>query len=130
MNTLRNQVTLVGNLGTDVTLKDISDNRKVANLSLATNRYYKKANGEKVKETQWHNIVIWGNLAEVAQKITSKGDQVMVQGRLTYRQYQDANGENKRVTEILVSEYMKLTPTKGDGSANNASRTELNGVPF
>lgn len=130
MNTLRNQVTLVGNLGTDVTVKDISDNRKVANLSLATNRYYKKANGEKVQETQWHNIVIWGNLAEVAQKISSKGDQVMVQGRLTYRQYQDANGENKRITEILVNEYMKLTPAKGDGTVNNAPRTELNGVPF
>jgi len=109
MNTLRNQVTLIGNLGTDVQVKEISESKKVANIPLATNLYYKNSKGEKVQETQWHNLVIWGKLADIAQTISRKGDQVMIQGRLTYRQYDDAQGQKQNVTEILVSDYMKLT---------------------
>jgi len=109
MNTLRNQVTLIGNLGSDVQVKEISDTKKVANISLATNLYYKNNNGEKIQETQWHNLVIWGKLADIAQQISKKGDQVMIQGRLTYRQYEDAQGQKQKVTEILVNDFMKLT---------------------
>ncbi len=109
MNTLRNQVTLIGNLGTDVQVKEISETRKVANISLATNLYYKNSKGEKIKDTQWHNLVLWGQLAEIAKKISTKGDQVMIQGRLTYRQYEDSQGQKQRVTEILVSDFMKLS---------------------
>jgi len=109
MNTLRNQVTLIGNLGSDVQVKEISDTKKVANISLATNLYYKNNSGEKIQETQWHNLVIWGKLADIAQQISKKGDQVMIQGRLTYRQYEDAEGQKQKVTEILVNDFMKLT---------------------
>ena len=109
MKTLSNQVTLIGNLGKDVDVKTFSESKKVANIPLATNYYYKNAKGEKVKETQWHNLVLWGNLADIAKQISHKGDQVMVQGRLTYRQYEDAQGQKQKVTEILVSEFMKLS---------------------
>jgi len=109
MNALRNQVTLMGNLGNDFELKSFSEDKKVAKAALATNSYYKNRNGEKVQETQWHNIVAWGKLAENMSTISKKGDQIMIHGRLTYRSYEDSDGKKHYITEIIVSEFMKIT---------------------
>jgi len=109
MNTLQNQVTLIGNLGVDVELKTITNDRKVANTRMATNLFYKNREGEKVQETQWHNIVAWGKLAENMEKILTKGDQIMVQGKLNYRNYEDSDGQKHYVTEVVIGEFLKVS---------------------
>lgn len=111
MNTLRNQVTLIGNLGNEFELKTFGMDKKLAKASLATNEYYKNREGEKVQETQWHNLVVWGKLAERISSMSAKGDQIMVQGKLIYRNYEDGDGKKQYVTEIVVSEFVKLTKT-------------------
>ncbi len=109
MNALRNQVTLIGNLGSDVEVKTFASERSVSKVSLATNQYYKTRDGEERKETHWHNIVAWGKLGENMAKVLKKGEQVMVQGKLTYRSYEDSTGKKHYITEIIVSDFMKLT---------------------
>lgn len=108
MSTLKNSVRLVGNLGMDPEVKVFSDNKRLAKLSLATNESYKNDKGEKVTETQWHNIIIWGAQAKFAEDILKKGDEVAVDGKLSSRSYVDKDGNKKYVTEIVVSEFLKL----------------------
>jgi len=109
MNTLRNQVTLIGNLGSDIEVRTFASERSVSKVSLATNQYYKTKAGEERKETQWHNLVAWGKLGENMAKILKKGEQVMVQGKLTYRSYEDSTGKKHYITEIILNDFMKLT---------------------
>lgn len=109
MNTLQNQVTLIGNLGIDVELRTVANDRKFAKFSLATNQYYKNKDGEVVKETHWHNIVAWGKLAENLEKVLNKGDQVMVQGKLNYRNYEDSEGQKHYITEVVIGEFLKIS---------------------
>ena len=111
MNTLRNQVTLIGNLGNEFELKTFGADKKLAKASLATNEYYKNKDGEKVQETQWHNLIVWGKLAERMSSMSTKGDHIMVQGKLIYRNYEDGDGKKQYITEIVVSEFVKLTKT-------------------
>lgn len=108
MNALRNQVTLIGNLGSDIELKTFSGDKKLGKVSIATNQYYKNREGELVQETQWHNVIAWGKLAENMSKALKKGDQVMVQGKLTYRNYEDGDGRKHYVTEIVINDFTKM----------------------
>jgi len=108
MNALRNKVQLIGNLGQDPDVKSIESGRKVANLSIATNETYKNAKGEKVTETQWHNVVAWGKTAEIIEKYLKKGSEVAVEGRLVNRNYLDKQGVKKYITEVLVNEILLL----------------------
>lgn len=112
MNTIKNQVQLIGNLGKDLELKSFNNGVSMVRGPLATNDYYKDAKGERIQQTQWHNIVAWGKLAENMQKILNKGDEVAVQGKLVHRSYEDTNGETKYVSEVVVSEFTKLTREK------------------
>ena len=112
MNALKYQVTLVGHLGKDVDFRTVGDNRSLAQLTLATNEYYKNNKGELIKDTQWHNIKSWGKTADLMNQILKKGDEVMVQGKLTYRSYEDGDGKKQYVTEVVISEFMKLTRNK------------------
>jgi len=109
MNTLKNSVQLIGNLGKDVELKTFDNGSKLAKLNIATNEYYKNNKGEKVEETQWHNAVAWGNLAENMSKILDKGNEVAIKGKLTHRSYEDKEGITRYVSEILISEFLKIT---------------------
>lgn len=109
MNTLRNHVQLIGNVGKDIELKTISNGNYVARFPLATNEYYKNTKGEKVQETQWHNIVIWGKQAELAAKLLQKGNEVCLQGKLVHRNYDDSDGNKRYVSEIKVNEFLKMT---------------------
>jgi len=109
MNALRNQVTLIGNLGGDIEVRTFASEKSVSKVSLATNQYYKTRAGEERKETHWHNIVAWGKLGENMAKVLKKGEQVMVQGKLTYRSYEDSTGKKHYVTEIIVNDFMKLS---------------------
>lgn len=92
----------------DPEIRTFDNNRKLARLSLATNEWHKNEKGEKVTETQWHNIVIWGAQAKFAEDILKKGDEVAVDGKLSSRSYVDKDGNKKYVTEVVVSEFLKL----------------------
>jgi len=109
MSSLRNSVQLIGHLGKDPEVKQLESGRFVAKVSIATNDIYKNAKGEKVIETQWHNLVTWGKNAENMQKICRKGDEVAIQGKLTHRSYEDKEGATKYITEIVVNEFVKLS---------------------
>ena len=114
MNTLKNKVQLIGNLGADPEVKTLDSGKIVAKMSLATSDTYKKSSGEKVSETQWHNLVAWGKTAEIAGKYLKKGNRVAIEGRLANRTYEDKNGVKRYVTEVIVNDLLMLgvkTPT-------------------
>jgi len=111
MNGLRNRVQLIGNLGKDPEVKNLTSGKMKASFSLATSESYKNANGEKVDDTQWHNIVAWGKTAEVAENYLQKGSKIAVEGRLIHRSYEAKDGGGKRyITEIIASSLMMLDP--------------------
>ena len=115
MNTLRNRVQLIGNLGQDPETKTLESGKKVTKFTLATNDDYKNGEGQKVNETTWHNIVAWNGLADIAGKYLKKGQQVAVEGRIVYRNYEDKKGITKYVTEIVLNEMMMLRSPKDQG---------------
>lgn len=108
MNALKNNVQLIGHLGRDIEVKDLESGNKVAKVSMATNDYYTNAKGDKVEETQWHNLVAWGKTADWMQQLLSKGSELLVQGKLVHRNYEDKNGEKKYTTEVVVRDFIKL----------------------
>jgi single-strand DNA-binding protein len=112
MNALRNKVQLIGKLGMDPEIKALDGNKKLAKFSIATNESYKNAKGEKVTETQWHNLIAWGKTAEIAEKFLKKGSEVAVEGKLIHRNYLDKEGVKRYVTEIEISEFLMLGANK------------------
>jgi single-strand DNA-binding protein len=109
MNTLRNSVQLVGHLGKDPEISNLAQGKKLARVSLAYNEFYTSGNGEKVSNTHWFNLVAWESTAAYMEKHLAKGNQVMVKGRLSSRTYEDKNGGTRSITEIIVSEVLKIT---------------------
>ncbi len=107
MKSVRNSVQLIGRLGKDVEVKDF-DKSKKASFTMATTDSYKNAKGEKVEDTQWHNIVIWGQLADVAGKYLKKGSEVCVEGKLVHRNYETDKGEKRYITEINVNDLLLM----------------------
>jgi single-strand DNA-binding protein len=108
MSAIRNQVQLIGNLGQKPEIKTFGEDKKLAKFSIATSDYYIDNKGEKKEETQWHNIVIWGKQADIVEKYLDKGMQVAVSGKITYRQYDDKDGNRKYITEIVASDFLML----------------------
>ncbi len=108
MNNLRNKVQLIGNLGADPEIKLFDSGKKNARLSLATKDSYNNAKGDKVEQTHWHNLILWGKTAEIAEKYLHKGSELAIEGKITYRSYDDKNGEKKYITEIVVSDIVML----------------------
>lgn len=106
MNTLKNSVRLIGNLGQNPEVKTFDGNKKVAKFSIATSESYKNAKGERVTDTQWHSIVAWGYQAGVAEKFLKKGCEVALEGKLTTRSYTDKNGVRRYVTEVQANEIL------------------------
>src|SRR5690606_23796607 len=96
-----NKVSLVGNLGRDPEVRRLENGRAVATFSLATSETYKNKNGEKVTNTEWHNIVLWTPLAEIAERFLRKGNQVYIEGKVTYRSYDDKDGNKRYITEVV-----------------------------
>lgn len=109
MNAMKNKVQLIGNLGQDPDVKKIGDDKKVAHLSVATNENYRNAKGEKVTDTQWHNVVAWGKLADIAEKFLLKGTEVVIEGKLINRNYTDKQGVKRYITEVQANELLILT---------------------
>lgn len=108
MNSIKNKVTLIGNLGNAPEIKSLDNNKKVARISLATNEVYKNQKGEKILETTWHNVVLWGSLAEIAEKLLKKGSEIAIDGKLVNRNYIGKDGSKKYITEIQAHELMIL----------------------
>lgn len=116
MNNLRNSVRLIGWLGITPQLRGFDNGKKMARFSLATSETYRGKNGEKTKETQWHNIVAWGNLADIAAKYLKKGGEIAIEGKLVNRTYNDDQGNVRYHTEVVVKNLLMLK----QGSAQEA----------
>lgn len=108
MNTLKNRVQLIGNLGNDPEIITLDNGRKLAKISLATNESYKNDSGERVINTYWHNLVAWGKTAEIVEKYLEKGKEIAIEGKLTNRSYETKEGEKRYVTEVVVNEILML----------------------
>lgn len=123
-----NKIILIGNLCHDPSVKAFESGTKVATFSLATNeRGYKLANGTEVPErTEFHNIVIWGKMAEVAEKYLKKGNQLYVEGKSRTRSYEDKNGGAKRyVNEVFVDNMQMLTPKNSNSNQTTSPQTDV-----
>ena len=108
MNTLRNKVQLIGNLGNDPEIINLESGKTLAKFSIATNDSYKNASGEKVTDTQWHNVVAWGKTAEIIEKYVTKGKEIAIEGKLTSRSYETKEGEKRYITEVVCNELLML----------------------
>jgi single-strand DNA-binding protein len=108
MYALKNKVQLIGNLGNAPEVKTLDGGKKMARFSVATNESYRNAKGEKITETQWHSLVAWGKVAEIVEKYLVKGKEVMIEGKLINRSYNDKDGNKKYITEVQVSEILML----------------------
>ena len=105
---LRNQVQLIGNLGLDPEVKHLESGKTLAKISLATNESYTDSKGEKVQNTQWHNIVAWGKTATIVEKYLKKGNEIAIKGKLTHRSYDDKDGNKRYMTEVVANEILML----------------------
>ena len=108
MYALKNKVQLIGNLGNAPEVKTMESGKKLATFNVATSESYRNAKGEKITETQWHRVVAWGKVAEIAEKYLDKGKEVALEGKLVNRSYNDKEGNKKYITEIQVSELLLL----------------------
>ena len=108
MSNIRNSVRLIGNLGQNPEVKNLNNNNKLAKFSIATSETYNNDKGEKVTETNWHNIVAWGKLAGIVEQYLQKGKEVAVEGKLTTKSYLDKEGNKKYATEVVANEILLL----------------------
>ncbi len=106
MNALRNSVKLIGRLGQDPEVKLLDTGNKVATFSLATSDSYTATDGSKKEQIQWHNIVVWGNLAVICEKYLKKGKEIAIDGQLTYHNWEDKNGTKHFRSEIIAKEML------------------------
>ena len=108
MNAMKNKVQLIGHVGQDPEVKDLEGGKKVANLTLATNDYYINDKGEKVENTEWHKVAAWGKIAEIIEKYVVNGKEIVVEGKLTHRSYEDKDGTKRYVTEVVANDILLL----------------------
>ncbi|MEQ8808316.1 MAG: single-stranded DNA-binding protein [Imperialibacter sp.] len=139
-----NKVILLGNLGKDPEIRHLESGRAVTNFTLATSEVYKNKEGNKVTNTEWHNVVLWTPLAEVAEKYLKKGNQVYIEGKITTRSYDDKDGNKRYITEVVGREMTLVggRPDGGGGSSEQqnsgssqpapvaAEPTDLDDLPF
>lgn len=123
-----NKVILVGNVGKDPETRHLESGVPKTTFSLATTETYTNKNGEKVSNTEWHNIVMWRGLAEIAQKYVRKGMQLYIEGKIQSRSYDDKDGVKKYITEILAENMQMLGRRTEEGQSSGAPATEKNSV--
>lgn len=132
-----NKVILVGNLGKDPEVRHLDNGRAVANFSLATSETYKNKQGERVTNTEWHNVVLWTPLAEIAERFLKKGGQVYIEGKLTTRSWDDQDGNKRYTTEVVGRELTLLggrpegggAPAPQSNAANPAVESPVSSIP-
>lgn len=118
MSTLRNKVNLIGRLGAKPEIQTLTGGYIVTRFPVATKEYFKDKTGEWKENTQWHNVVVWGKLAERLVKIAGKGVEIALEGKLINKQYESKTGEKKYTTEIEMNDFMLLTSKAADQSEN------------
>jgi len=123
MNALRNKVQLIGHLGSKIELKTLESGKIVGNVNIATNETYKNQKGEKITETTWHRLVIWGKNAELIEKYTDKGSEIAIEGKISNRDYSDKDGVKRYISEIVVNEFLLM------GSSERKEKMEAD-LPF
>ena len=126
-----NRVILIGNLGKDPEVRTIETGVKVATFSLATSESYKNKNGERIEQTEWHNIVAWRGLAEIVEKFLKKGNTVYIEGKLKTRSYEDKDKIKRYTTEIFVDNLKMLGGKRDENnnvSTNNVATTAQSGI--
>lgn len=105
---MRNKVQLIGHVGQEPEIKILEGEKRLANITLATNEHYINQKGEKVEQTEWHRITAWGKTAEIIEKYVTKGKEIAIEGKLVHRSYEDKNGEKKYITEVVANEILLL----------------------
>ena len=105
---MKNKVQLIGLVGQDPEIKILDGGKKVANISIATNEVYYRENGDKVEKTEWHRVSAWGKLADIIQNHVTKGKEIAIEGKITYRSYDDKEGNKVNLTEIVAYELLLL----------------------
>ena len=128
-----NKVILVGNLGKDPEVRHLDSGIAVANFSLATTENYKNKEGERVSQTEWHNIVLWRGLAEVAEKYLKKGANVYIEGKIKTRKWEDKEGTTRYSTEILGDNMTMLggkSPSENKTEQTSKSEDPKDDLPF
>ena len=109
MNSLKNKVNLIGNLGFNPEIKMLDGGKKLAKVTIATNESYRNAKGERITDTQWHNLVAFGKTAEIMERFTKVGSKIALEGKLVSRSYTDKQGQKKYITEVQVNEILVLS---------------------
>ncbi len=117
-----NKVILVGNLGKDPEIRHLENGRAVVNFPIATSETYKTRDGERVTKTEWHNVVVWRQLAELAEQYLKKGSKVYIEGQLETRKWQDQSGQDRYSTEVVLRPFTS-TLTMLDGRSEEQSGT-------
>jgi single-strand DNA-binding protein len=113
-----NKVILVGHVGKDPEIRHLESGVAVASFSLATSETYTAKNGEKVSTTEWHNIVMWRGLAEIAEKYVTKGKQLFIEGKIRTKSWEDKDGNKRYMTEIVADSMQMLGSKDSHGQAN------------
>jgi single-strand DNA-binding protein len=108
MTTLRNSVQLIGRLGIEPEIKTLSNGRKMTRFTLATNNYYNNEKGERVEQTDWHNIRAFGKVVEIIEKYVKKGQEIAIEGRLTTNNWEDKEGNKRQTVEVHMNELVLL----------------------
>ncbi len=111
-----NKVMLIGNVGKDPEVRHLESGAVTASFTIATTEKYKDRNGEQKEQTEWHNIVCWRNLAEIAEKYVKKGSQLFIEGKIRSRSYTDRDGNTRYITEV-VADTFQLLGRKTDGQS-------------
>jgi len=119
-----NRVILIGNLGKDPEIRNLESGAKVANFPLATTESFKNRNGERTEHTEWHNIVLWRGLAEVAERFLKKGNSIYVEGRLRTRSWDDQQGNKRYTTEVIADNMTMLGGRRDDGEGIGRESSE------
>lgn len=125
MNGTMNKVILIGNLGDEIKMHQFDDNSSIGRFPLATSESFtSRDSGEKITQTEWHNVVVRNKLAEICEKYLKKGDKVYVEGKLKTRKWQDSSGQDRYTTEIIASEVVFLN-TKSS-NADSGMHSQIN----
>ena len=124
MRAINNSVRLIGNVGQEPEVKTLESGKKVSSFSLATSQSFKNAQGHKVTKTQWHNLVVWGNLNKVVESYVQKGTGLVVEGMIEYKSWTDQDGNRKYGTEIIVDQLL----LQGNSKPKDNSTIQQEGV--
>lgn len=128
MKRMVNRVQLIGNLGADPVLMMVGDNKPLAKFTLATHEYFRDKQGERAKETTWHQVIAWGPLAERLSGLLQKGAEVALTGKIRNRVYEDKQGQRRHVTEVVADDFYRIS--RPSGAVSGDTDPEERQLPF